>query len=51
MITGPTPPPAEVPELVEPGPPARWWEETPAEAAQWDRWWGERDLDYGNDEK
>ncbi|MCX4993433.1 hypothetical protein [Streptomyces sp. NBC_00568] len=28
--------------LVEPGPPPRWWEETPAEAARYDRmYWNE----------
>ncbi|MEU0783523.1 hypothetical protein ABZ341_18355 [Streptomyces sp. NPDC006173] len=42
-MTGPTPPPAEVPDLVEPGPPPRRWEETPAEAALADRYWFDRD--------
>ena len=30
---------------VEPGPPPRWWEETPAEAARYDRYHFDRDED------
>lgn len=36
-MTAPSPP-ADLP-------PVAWWEETIAEAAAWDRWWGERDTD------
>ncbi|MFG3585101.1 hypothetical protein [Streptomyces sp. NPDC047990] len=32
-------------DLVEPGPPYDWWDETPAEAAAADRGWFERDED------
>lgn len=44
MVNRPTAP-AEPPavDLVEPGPPPRWWEETPAEAARADdRYWDSR---------
>ncbi|MFD9464363.1 hypothetical protein [Streptomyces sp. NPDC060027] len=34
--------PTPQPELVEPGPPPCWWDETPAEAARYDRmYWNE----------
>lgn len=31
-------------------PRARDWDETPAEAARYDRWWGDRDIDYDGSE-
>jgi hypothetical protein len=43
-VIGPASPTAEpaADDPVEPGPPARWWEETPAEAARYDRmYWNE----------
>lgn len=43
-------PTIEPPEpLAEPR--VRDWDETPAEAAAWDRWWGDRDIDYDRDEE
>ena len=41
MIPNPAAPPAE--PLVEPGPAPDWWDETPAEAARYDRAHFERD--------
>ncbi|MGW1950113.1 hypothetical protein ACWCRC_38140 [Streptomyces sp. NPDC001940] len=38
-------PPPDVPPQAEPGPPPRWWEETPAEAARYDRMHFDRDED------
>jgi len=44
----PEPAPAPMPEpLTEPG--AREWDETPAEAARFDRWWGDRDINRDED--
>lgn len=31
-------------------PPARDWDESPAEAARYDRWWGDRDTDYDDED-
>ena len=42
-------PPAD-PPLVEPGPVAGWWEETPAEAARYDRAHFDIDLDDDTDD-
>lgn len=39
------PAPEPDPPLVEPGPPADWWDETPAQAAAADRRWFDRDED------
>jgi hypothetical protein len=36
------PPPTE--------PPARDWDESPAEAARYDRWWGDRDTDHDDED-
>ncbi|WP_432130618.1 hypothetical protein [Streptomyces tendae] len=44
MVT-PTTPTADDPPLVEPGPPADWWDETPAQAAPYDRAHFDRDED------
>ena len=50
---------APVPDAVAPAPavpdppaePRAWdWDETPAEAARWDRWWGDRDIDRDEDD-
>ena len=38
-------PPAPDPPLSEPDPAPGWWEETPAEAARYDRYWYDRDED------
>ena len=46
-----TAPPAPAPPLVEPGPAPGWWDETPAEAARYDRWWGDNDYDIHRDEE
>jgi hypothetical protein len=40
-----TPPAGELPPLVEPGLLPGWWEETPAEAARYDRQHFDRDED------
>lgn len=37
------PQPTDDPPLVEPGPPADWWDETPAQAARYDRAHFDRD--------
>lgn len=49
-----TAPPDRAPALAVPEPQTEhgtWdWDETPAEAARQDRWWGDRDIDRDEDD-